>query len=575
MKITRAQKIAAVVLTLGVLGTVGVRLGAAYVARQLAGPDFISTRADRVYLQLQNELLELSPTGDILHAFTLSELGIDKPITDLQAAIGGVLIGERDSGRVAYCQLAERRCRTRVPAPGVLRGQFKFATDATDKLYVVDTEDHRVLVQYDEGTEPRALTGTVELRYPSGVWSEPSGELRVADTNHHRVLALRTSGNTLAATGGGLNAIHPHGRPGRVWPVAVAPDFAGNWWVINADRMLTNADVVTYDSAGRPLRRIELPKDADPRVITPFGMRMLVADPRRMKIYDIDATSGAITEFGDHALRERLSQHRTWRNLLEAVARNALWALAPLGLFAVVLAALVMRTGATRTGKTRTAKTPAPETRTAGTRRRPLRAVPIDRAQGVRWVAADPARLADAHKGKWMLITIALAFPLALALMFVFRPEAIGELKVLAFLSGYFLVALVVLLYVAERLTHFRIGSRGSLLYFANDRGMAIATLPEEVVYTDRIVGFKKFVVIIKNRQGQYLFPPHEIQREIQPLLARGRRVSEINMLLYQLLHRQPLQWWSVVILLVGVVLLVQPQIFGMIWETWKTARPG
>jgi hypothetical protein len=103
------------------------------------------------------------------------------------------------------------------------------------------------------------------------------------------------------------------------------------------------------------------------------------------------------------------------------------------------------------------------------------------------------------------------------------------------------------------------------MLYLADYQGRALQVSPEDVVYTNRQVASGPLVVSYQVGLGQSLFPPVHFEQEIHPLLERAQKIGEVNMAIYQIIKRNPLQLWLLGLTVIGILLICV--FFG--WRPW------
>jgi hypothetical protein len=543
-----------VLLLVCVLSALAARLWATTELTLLTGPNHLAASAESLYVHFGGSLYELDAAGSLKTTTPLSALGVEGTLADMQALReGDLLIGDQERGAIRRCTLATRSCRGIAPADATaLKQQFKFAADEqSGRLYLADTRRHRLLVQLLNGGELRELTSHGLLKFPNEVWTDEHGTVYVADTNHHRVIALTPDGEE---SGFMLFARNGVASSGYTWPVSFARGPLGNWWVLNANGRLENAELIVYDAAGAPQKRVALPPGADPVVIARFGGDLVLSDRALFRLYRVDPRSAAISAFGGADLERALSDARARAATDQAVANGALALLGLLTIAAFVLGARVL---------------------VANQRARPRMRSPVQpstasmsRFGNVYWLPREPAaekllrtmkrQLLLAGLGLIVLTLVALtglvvAVNGKLELLRKCDPEA---LKLIALLAGYIVLTLPVLLVLSLRALATRIGSDGAMLYFADHRDRVVQIAPEEAVYTKRALAFRSLAVPLKLGNGRALYAEHDLQQHLQPLLERAQKLGEINMMIYQLMHGHPLTLASLVFLGAGVTVL-------------------
>ena len=548
-------------LGLGVLVALGVRLWATHGALQLRGPQALAANSQVVYVDLQGILYELTPQGSLRRRVALRSLHVADPPAGLQVLTGGdLLMGDLERRSVLRCDMQRLTCRdlTASAAKYVERPFDFFFDESTGRLFIADILRHRVLLQDPSGSDLRVLTKRGALKYPNALYVGDDGLLRVADTNHHRVAGLRLREDEATDSGSSLDARSGLGRCGNIWPVAVVQGPEGDWWVLNADAGLRDADLIVYGAAGRPLRRIDLPQHAAPAALTRAGQRMLVAAPDNLQVYQVEPRGGGVQPFGDAAFQAQLQRLRLQKERYRSLATGAFVAVVALALSVMVLAARVLRR---RVGAY------------DGVGRRSPARLPMSRFAGVHWLQMTEqakANVTRARRGLWAVLLGLLVVVATLVVLYFGVPGARSKLpaddvRALLALSTAALILLWAMLFFVGRALRRRVGTDGSFLYFADHRGMAVQVPPERVVYTGRQIAFGPLAVPLVAGPALPCFAAQEFDRHLRPLLARAHRIGEVNMSLYQLLALEPLQVLAASLVL---ILLLAGAAVGY-WQGW------
>ena len=548
---------AAVALTLGLVLALGVRLWATGRLDETIGPLNLAVQGDRVLVHTPDWLFELTAEGAIQRTIAFTDLGFSGTVTDMQLLEDGrLLLGDFEAKCVQRCDIQARRCESIGPSDrATLQGTFKFFWHApTRRLFLTDTARHRLLVQEGERGPIRELSAPGMLKYPNSLMLAADGFVYVADTNHHRVVRLDVSGATPVERGPAISAYHPRGRAGHTWPIRIARDGVSRWWLLNGNGFLQNHDLVSYTPEGAPLLRVALPSDAEPFALAATPSWILVTDSERVTLEAIDPERGAITEFGSGPFQDWLRGVRDLRRRLQILSRAALWAV-------FLLAAAVAGTGAYAlrdrsvvglTGH----PTPA------------LTSLPGDPLGDVRWLAPDPKLVSGVRVCAYLASVLALAVPGGLAVAWSQAPclrEAVraGELTVPGILVGLLTILIPLLAALTLRALRTRVGGSGALLCFADYAGRVVASSPTDVFYTRRAMSCGTMTAFLTAGWQRTVFPKAAFDQEIRPLLDRAKRVGGVNLLLYQVMQRQPLALTQVAIALVVVALGLVLASFG------------
>lgn len=335
----------AVLLMVGVISSVGALLWARIQIGELGGLDHISVLDNNVYIHFSRTLYHLNSDGKLLNSVKLSDLGIKGRASDIQLLSDGtILIGDWDSRNIKRCNTKTLSCYVIAPTGDEpLKLPFKFfADESRGQIYIIDTSSHQLLVQDIEGQKIRVLADSRILRFPNDLLVDNDGLIHIADTNHHRVVTLKLNGDQAEEIGSPIMGRNSLGRPGQNWPVALTKSTDGNWWVLNADTTMKDADLIIYDKFGEPKHRVMLPENADPLDIAWAGEQVIMTDFRLLKVYKIDPVTKNVSDFGDSAFLAALKNVGEHEQKDRDIIRFAFYVLAisaggAFALFAIVL----------------------------------------------------------------------------------------------------------------------------------------------------------------------------------------------------------------------------------------------
>jgi hypothetical protein len=316
-----------VILVIFVFGSLGTLLWANLQERKLGGIDHISALKDTVYIHMNRTLYHLDTTGKFLNKIALSSMGIKGRASDIQVLHDGtILIGDWDGRTVKRCDTTTMECSIVAPVGGkTLEVPFKFfADEANEQIYIIDTSNHQLLIQDMQGHSLRELAHSNILRFPNDIMVDHDGSIHIADTNHHRVVTLGLKGDAAKKIGTPINASDQFASSGHTWPVGLAKGSDGDWWVLNADGTMKDADLVIYDKSGQLKQKVTLPDRADPLDIAWAGETFLLTDFRLLRVYRIDPTTKNISDFGDSKFEAELENLSKGKKVYKQTVRIAL-----------------------------------------------------------------------------------------------------------------------------------------------------------------------------------------------------------------------------------------------------------
>jgi hypothetical protein len=294
--------IAALVIALA-FAVLGLWVWAGGKAAAMGGPaQLIVSPSGGLFIQVNNVLLEHDAEGAFLRQHDLAALGVSSLISgiaffangDLLLRRGGDPRSLRDKLR-AYrrntneadlaplrggdglyrCALSSGHCEQFGAEPLDPKAAFSLFIDTRhDDVYLADTSRH-VLRKYPAIGAPE-ISPTGSFAFPNQL-TLIDDELYVANTNHHAidiVNAEQPFGSDIES----ISMIVPEGRAaGHRWPTHFAR-IGDDWWVTIMSSKMDYGGVYLFDSAWQYQRRIDLPENADPFAIVPFGGQVLISD---------------------------------------------------------------------------------------------------------------------------------------------------------------------------------------------------------------------------------------------------------------------------------------------------------
>jgi hypothetical protein len=540
MQGTTTQNAAAILFSLFVVAGIAVKLWAMSAALEISGPRVVDVAPNDVFVVIDHDLYQLSHTGVMGNVVPIAELGLDGPIVAVQGlAAGEVLLGDLRSRSIFRCTLESRDCERVAPSDRfAIDGQFGFRFEEhSGRLYITDTNRHRLLVQ-DVTTAVLSEVRTPDrLRLPSGIAIDMNGRAVVADTNNHRTVVLEVddTGTSIAEDRyREISAKTAIARSGHHWPIAVAVDGDERIWTLNGNSALARADLIGYADTV-PVRRGELPAHADPVSVAARGSLLVVADPFMIGLHEVDVRSGVVLPFGDASFQALLAERRDRKRRLERYGNHGLSLL----IVGLVLAGLLLVTVVRGNHKNRTSRSGTVLSRAA-----------IANVHDVVWAQHNP----DVRRPLRLIMVASIGvFVLCALLIAYIAYEALRDGASWTDLAelGMGLAAAILLVggmsgvswWLLTRLMGANVGSDGENLYLRDHRGRVLRVAPEDVIHTPRIVAYRSTAVTLQFGTYGPAFEPESFYRDIYPYIARGRRVSELHLLAYQLVHGHAMTW--------------------------------
>lgn len=547
IKASPLQNLVAVALTLLLLGALGGRAWLQHRDLQLSGPDALGASPDTLLVAWLDDIYRLGPDGELVDVMPVASLNLDGTVVDLQPlGDAAFLVGTLEDGRIRRCAYHSRECDFVGPPTKVTDGTFKFvAAQERDELYLSESGAHRILRTPLAGGAPTELSEPRVLRYPNAIHLDSDGFLWVADTNHHRLAAFSLDGGMLGEPVKEISANTDLTRSQRVWPIAFTPTSDAIWAIL-ANGRLSHGDVVRFSPDGEAVIRATLPKGADPVDMAAMGDSIIVSDPALGALYQIsDDTARA---FGDRAFRAEVAPILDQRGTLQAWQT---WLLAPLmlsGLGLLALTVSVLRTNLAAQGHVgRVQSGPS-----------------LARQIGVVWVEKNDDTLNQANRMAWVVLglcaVVAALIPFVLAILPGDKALPGELIRMLGFVGVLSVIAGGGSFHMMRRIRSRDVGTDGESLYIRQSAQQAWRIPPEQLVYNGRVLAYRDIAVQRTLGKLGHVYDEEAFATQILPLLKRGRRLGEINMLIYQLMHGDKLQW--------SLVLLTAATLGYLGWET-------
>jgi hypothetical protein len=512
---TRIFALLALVCVIG--GVVGVTTFSRRQA-EATGPHLMARNAAGDVLLGAFTTLYLVPHDEGVQVLDVEALDLRGPVLSLSSDGDHWYLGDDATGLLHRCDLAARRCE---PAVTTLHGERAFRRThrvafTADRIHIADTSRHQLVIFDREGNFIAATrTGPIALCFPNGI-VERQGALYVADTNNFRIARIDPAahypsetflhvaagepvtepncsfdsarfgerGNALMNKAADAKVTQPRearapARPDRAWPASVLNTSRDDWWVVQQTGALLDGDVVIYDTAGRPRRRIELPPDADPVDLIELDESVLIADPTLARVHRVSLDGARVDawEPPDFAAQMQRALDTRW---LMGLGRHASRGAIGLG---VILGLVVVWRELRRKraeggwpsvdGLVRPAAPPAP-----------LEA-------DVVWIPIDPARLRGQRLAMLLVYALPVIFLIGGAIL-VFgaasklSPRGFGAVCAV-WLMGFVLLAAMSLIVAipGRRVPRLRLGVSEQCLYFDRGNGRIVAS-PWADVRVDR-----------------------------------------------------------------------------------------
>lgn len=424
----------------------------------------VATADGRLYLLSHGRIHEFGPDGMRRGSMDLAGVFAPTRPSDFDRhADGRIVLTDPDAPQLVRCAWPAGPCERIVvdvkslPIQEVLPlNAAKLHVDDPGRRYFVsDNSGHRVLVT-DHGGKLLSSTPQRLLKHPNQLALASPDRLAVVDTDHMRILTLSVEGGQLGTTVSEVST-RARGivRPGRAWPfdAALMPD--GTTAVLIAAMAMRDADVVFFDTNGKPARRAALPDEADPFDIEHWRGNVWVADATHYRFLGVRPDGSLAPPLEDtEFLAELEAEHRAadrWRQ-----SRG----IAQVGIVVIpLLGALLLR----QLGEPKAAPVPSPVRRGSG------------KAPPVEWIELQPAftrrvRLIS-HAIAWLCLVSLVAWCAAFMIVFRHYVFSVGGIAILLPTLGWVvataIVTFVAYRFIPRRFSDTRLGISRDALHFS------------------------------------------------------------------------------------------------------------
>lgn len=529
-------------------------------ALDVGGPaQMLRAPSGQVYIQVGNRLLQHDAQGSFVQEIDLADLGVTRVIGGFAFYPHGDLLLRRGSdprslldnlrayGRMksrrsifdaeagsglARCDLQQLQCVPFGPAPVDFRSTFHaYIEPQGGNVWFSDTPRH-TLRRFSPAGEQLASLQT-GVRFPNQIRVD-DGRLLVADTNNHRLAAFDVSGPDFPETVSGIDVIPDEAASrGERWPTHFAR-VGEHWWVNNMRSNMRNGGVYVFDDEWRFIRRLALPKDADPIAILPFDSGALISDWDNLRVYRLDADGGRLADFGSAGLEPVLRDAREQRRFYTLVS----WL--GIGLFVLVLAGLMLRGILEPPAKRAVRSAPA----AAGTAGPPDEWVWFRPDAALARKAERSARVALAAMSLMLTIFVVLAAVRAQWLILFGLALPLGGLAAIT----------AVVYWMTRAIMNTAIGLRGNEIALRDHRGRESKSSLNHVVFSDSAIATRDRAVFL-GQPRKSIYDRRQLEEQLFPHLGNAKKISEWQMQKTLLRVQHPSAVLLVAVLLASLVL--------------------
>ncbi len=353
----KVHPLVATFVILATLACIGVWAWGSGEAKRIGGPaELLVAPSGHLYVQMQNYLLEHDTEGRFLKRHDLSALGVERVLGAISFfPDGDVLLRRGKDERTlldnvrAYLRLPNQKpALATSPDAGLYRcgiasaecapfgsGRIDFnaafsvfiAPDS-EAVFVSDTTRH-VLRKYSADGELLANSES-GYRFPNELLVH-DGQLYVANTNHHEVRIVSTETESFGREIATVDVVPaPATRERQTWPSHIAR-VGDDWWVNNMRSGMNEGGIYIFDDQWQFKARVDLPEGADPIEFLPFNGEVLVSDWDNDRVHRVLVNGVRVGDFDSPGLRALVA---------ESVERR--WQYQAIGYFALVILGLII-----------------------------------------------------------------------------------------------------------------------------------------------------------------------------------------------------------------------------------------
>ena len=559
------------ILAISVSGVALLLYAGNHLGEALSGPGKLARAPDdTLWVASYGHLHQFNGDGTRLQKVALAELGLTGLVSGIAVAGNNIVfIAQAEPSGIHRCTLPQKTCTDLTPVVAktgrATAHALMLAADWTgNRLVVSDNAAHRLLLMDFDGN---VLDRSVPRRFlfPNQPSWLSSDEIAIADTNHHRIVTVGINDSRIAEERNTFATdTNRYQRPGRTWPMDAQRDRDGRWWVLNAQNGMRNADLLRFDSDGKPLARVDLGVTSDPTAIALIGADVLVADPLHARLIRVSQAAAGFAQqaFGDAAFQSELRQLASDRIMWSRtrIAAQIMLVVGPLaGIF------LLWRLGEPLVQSVARVKRPA------GVEPRPV--------NGVHWLAVNPR---FGRRIRWLWLTHLVLCVAATGVIY-FWIDAISQPSFAAALWTIFwifagVMGIIILfdLYMMVRgsaSTRIRLGTDGQVLLLGRKRALeqverypfaSVATNGRQLLAGRHLVQLSSVVGVRFDRE--------ELAGYLLARMPNSAFVSAAEFL-RRALQNGNRSIWFVMIVIVGLVALELLSIlFPDLVAAWKTA---
>jgi NHL repeat len=342
-------KLMAILVLCLVAGGLYVSIWADERAEEIEGPTLMRADArQNIWVHVQPMLYGFDGAGNRLGEIRLTKLAVHFPIGDfMMDSSGDLILAVMETQEVQrFDPAGHRKLKFAIKKiePGRYQGALKVVPDPHGSdYYVADTLEHRIL-RFDAEGHLKGGFGQIgggdgQFHFPNRIAFGPDDRLYVADTNNHRIVVRERNG-TVAFS---MMTVNTERMPAYRWPTHFDFLKGGDLIVINRGPGLEDGELVIINRDRGIVRTISLPPDTDPDDIVARDEDILVTDRRGMRVIRMAYDGSYLGEFGDPEFLAMLAVRHAGQERYREMASYARWGMGALLVLLLILLVIQRR----------------------------------------------------------------------------------------------------------------------------------------------------------------------------------------------------------------------------------------
>jgi hypothetical protein len=122
-----------------------------------------------------------------------------------------------------------------------------------------------------------------------------------------------------------------------------------------------------------------------------------------------------------------------------------------------------------------------------------------------------------------------------------------NELGTILLLGGLMVALLIPVVRLSRAALSRKLGTDGKRLFIRLEDGRELAVDPSQLVYTHRVVHYRRYTIPLQGGKQQALYMPGELDTWLAPLLRNSQKISALQAIRHQWKYRDNLLIWTLI----------------------------